>query len=187
MDAGAVQPFLTTARLVLRPFALTDAGDVQRLAGDRSVADTTLNIPHPYLDNMAEQWIATHGAGFEAGTLANFAITLQRSGTLVGAVGLVIERSADRAELGYWIGAASRNVGYCTEAVHTTIDYGFLELKLNKICANHFKRNPASGRVLQKLGMSLEGERAQHVKKWDRYEDIVLYGLVRSAWSRSRA
>lgn len=176
------QPTLTTALLTLRPFALSDAADVQRLAGDRSVADTTLRIPHPYLDGAAEEWIATHAPGFEAGTLADFAITLRSSGELVGSIGLIIERSADRAELGYWIGAESRNLGYCTEAGHAVIDYGFRSLDLNKITAHHFKRNPASGRVMQKLGMQLEGQQAQHVKKWDHYEDIVLYGLVREAW-----
>jgi [ribosomal protein S5]-alanine N-acetyltransferase len=176
------QPTLDTARLLLRPFVKADAADVQRLAGDRSVADTTLRIPHPYPDGAAEQWIATHAPGFEAAALANFAITLRSCGELVGAIGLVIERSADRAELGYWIGAGSRNRGYCTEAGRAVIDYGFESLALNRIFASHFKRNPASGRVLQKLGMRLEGEQAQHVKKWDRYEDIVLYGVVRSAW-----
>jgi [ribosomal protein S5]-alanine N-acetyltransferase len=176
------QPRLTTARLVLRPFSLSDAADVQRLAGDRSVADTTLRIPHPYLDGAAEEWIATHVPGFEAGTLADFAITLRSSGELLGTIGLIIECSADRAELGYWIGAGSRNLGYCTEAGHAVIDYGFRSLDLNKITAHHFKRNPASGRVLQKLGMRREGEQAQQVKKWDRYEDIVLYGLLRATW-----
>jgi ribosomal-protein-alanine N-acetyltransferase len=181
----AIQPKLTTARLMIRPFDPSDAAEVQRLAADRSVADTTLSIPHPYLDGMAEAWIATHAPGFEAGTLANFAITLRSSGELVGAAGLVIERSADRAELGYWIGAASRNLGYCTEAARAVIDFGFQNLELNRIFAHHFKRNPASGRVMQKLGMRPEGLQLQHVKKWDRYEDVVLYGLVRSAWRRA--
>ena len=44
------QPTLQTARLIMRPFELSDTGDIKRLAGDRAVADTTLNIPHPYED-----------------------------------------------------------------------------------------------------------------------------------------
>ena len=49
------RPTLETTRLVLRPFTLADASDVQRLAGARAIASTTLNIPHPYEDGMAEQ------------------------------------------------------------------------------------------------------------------------------------
>src|ERR1700739_3306404 len=175
----ADRPTLTTARLVLRPFALSDACEVQRLAGDRSVADTTLRIPHPYEDGVAEEWIATHAPRFEALTEVNFAITLRTCGELGGTTSLMIERGADAAELGYWIGAAHRSEGYCTEAGHAVLAYGFESLNLNKICSNHFTRNPASGRVMQKLGMQMEGRQAQHVKKWDRYEDIVLYGLLR--------
>jgi ribosomal-protein-alanine N-acetyltransferase len=54
------RPTLETARSVLRPFILADAPDVQRLAGERDVASTTRNIPHPYANGMAEQWIRTH-------------------------------------------------------------------------------------------------------------------------------
>ena len=54
------RPTLDTARLILSPLTLTDASDVQRLAGDQDVASTTRNIPYPYADGMAEQWIRTH-------------------------------------------------------------------------------------------------------------------------------
>lgn len=176
------RPTLKTQRLILRPFELTDAKDVQRLAGDRTVADTTLNVPHPYADGMAENWIATHQPKFEAGELANFAIVLRDSGELVGAIGLGIEKRFDRAELGYWIGAPYWNRGYCTEAGHILLTYGFGTLSLNRVHASHLARNPASGRVMEKLGMTREGIARQHVKKWDRYEDLVLYGVLKTEW-----
>jgi [ribosomal protein S5]-alanine N-acetyltransferase len=47
-------PTLQTERLILRPFDLGDAPEVQRLAGDWEIANTTLMVPHPYEDGMAE-------------------------------------------------------------------------------------------------------------------------------------
>lgn len=176
------QPVLKTRRLILRPFRMSDAPDVQRLAGERAIADTTLNVPHPYQDGMAEQWIATHQPGFEAGELANFAITLQPKKELIGAIGLVIDARANRAELGYWVGVPYWGNGYCTEAGQAVIEFGFTKLKLNRIYATYFTRNQASGRVMQKLGMTREGTLRQHVKKWGKYEDIVVYGILNKEW-----
>lgn len=176
---------LHTQRLILRPFEITDATDVQRLAGDIAVADTTLNIPYPYEDGMAEQWIATHQPKFEAGELVNFAITIRANGNLAGAIGLVVNRRFDNAELVYWIGRQYWKHGYCTEAGHAVLNYGFTELCLNRIHASHLSRNPASGRVMEKLGMTMEGLLRQHVKKWDKYEDCVEYGILRQEWMKS--
>ena len=84
------QPDLRTERLFLRSFNLSDAQEVQRLAGNRDIASTTLNIPHPYEDGMAEDWIGSHRQQFEKGEGVVFAITLLGSGQLIGAIGLVI-------------------------------------------------------------------------------------------------
>ena len=173
------RPILQTRRLLLRPFELIDAKEVQHLAGERDVADTTLKIPHPYEYGVAEHWIWTQEARFRAGEAVNFAIVVKDGNILVGSVSLEINRIYDRAELGYWIGKPFWNEGYCTEAASAVIDYGFREMGLHRIHASHFLRNPASGRVMQKVGMSPEGTARQHVKKWDRYEDLVLYGVLR--------
>ncbi len=180
------QPTLKSSRLILRPFETADAREVQRLAGDRSIADTTLEIPYPYEDGMAEKWISTHREKFEAGEMVNFAITLLETKRLIGAMGLVIVPRFERAELGYWIGKPYWGNGYCTEAGLAVLEYGFAVLNLNRIHAHHFKRNPASGRVLQKLGMVHEGYARQHIKKWDKFEDIVLYGTLKSEWGSKK-
>ena len=176
------QATLKTKRLILRPFKRSDAGDVQRLAGDRLIADATLNIPHPYTAIIAEKWISKHAAQFKAGEAAVFAITLRESGALVGAIGLELQAAHQRAELGYWIGRPFWNRGYCQEAGHSVLTYGFEELDLNRIQANHFKRNAASGRVLQKLGMVYEGCARQYVKKWDQFEDVHWYAILKADW-----
>jgi RimJ/RimL family protein N-acetyltransferase len=173
------QPTLSTDRLVLRPFRVEDAPEVQRLAGDRAIAATTLRIPHPYPDGAAEAWIAKLTPAFESGESAMFAITRVADGFFLGAIGLEITRSHDRAELGYWIGKPYWGNGYCTEAARAVVRYAFEDLGLNRITAAYFANNSASGRVMQNIGMNYEGHRVQEIKKWGKFEDLILYGLVR--------
>jgi RimJ/RimL family protein N-acetyltransferase len=172
-------PVLTTERLRLRPFALSDGADVQRLAGAREVADTTLNIPHPYEDGMAEKWIGGHRAAFEDGVEAIFAITRKADGALVGAISLMhIDRVHSHAEMGYWIGVPFWNQGYATEAAAAVLSYAFGELGLHRVWAQHMTRNPASGRVLRKIGMQHEGRLRQHVNKNGAFEDLESYAIL---------
>ena len=179
MGDGLKQPLLETPRVALRRFQKGDAADVQRLAGAFEVADTTLQIPHPYPDGAAEAWIATHEASFEGGTGASFAITLKASGELAGAISLMSIEAGHQAELGYWIGVPYWGQGLCTEAGQAMVDYACTELGLDRVHASHFSRNPASGRVLEKLGFRHEGTRRGHVRKWGKLEDLEIYGLLR--------
>lgn len=179
------QPILDSPRLTLRPFAAADAAMVQALAGDRTIADTTLNIPHPYEDGMAEDWIAGHEEQFRNRSNVIFAITDREDGRLLGAVSLRIETPFRKAELGYWVGVPYWNRGYATEAAGALLAYGFDELDLNRIAAQHLARNPASGRVMQKLGMRHEGTLRQATMKWGEFEDLELYSMLRSEWAAS--
>jgi ribosomal-protein-alanine N-acetyltransferase len=179
------RPTIETERLILRPFSLDDAPEVRRLAGDRDIASTTGNIPHPYEDGMAEEWIGTHQERFDKGELVNFAIVNGKQGFLVGAISLVINKQNESAELGYWIGKPYWNNGYCTEAARAVVRYGFEVLGLNRIHAAHMRRNPASGKVMQKTGMKHEGCLRQHIKKWGKFEDIESYGILRGEYAGS--
>lgn len=176
------QPTLETPRLILRPFAPGDAPEVERLAGDRDIASTTINIPHPYPDGAAEQWIAGHQDAYARGEMATFAIVARESGRLVGAIGLVIAAQHARAELGYWVGRPYWNRGYCTEAAREILRFAFQDLGLNRVQAAHFTRNPASGRVMQKLGMLREGTMRELFRKRDGFEDADGYAILRREW-----
>ena len=148
-------PTLHTERLMLRSFTPEDAVDVQRLAGDPDVASTTDAIEHPYKDGTAEAWIRWCQEEFRIGKRLNFAITLRTDGTLIGTVSLLFLTYQTRksAELGYWIGKPYWNCGYTTEAAKAAITYGFHQHDIELVYAYYFKRNPASGRVLEKIGM----------------------------------
>jgi ribosomal-protein-alanine N-acetyltransferase len=173
---------MVTTRLLLRPFTVSDAPAVERLAGAREVADTTLLIPHPYPEGAAKKFIEGVRAEFEKGEQYVFAITLRSTGELCGSMGLKIAVPHQRGELGYWIGVPFWNQGYCTEAGRAVLRFGFEKLELNSINAHQFVRNPASGRVLRKLGMRHEGCLRQHVRKVDHFEDLECYSILRSEW-----
>ena len=173
-------PTLLTERLLLRSLTLKDAEDVQRLAGDRDVAATLSNMPHPYEDGMAEKWIHSCYTKFKKDEALNFAITLRTDKNLIGGIALRLDQENENGELGYWIGKPYWNCGYCTEAAKAVVAYSFEVLKMNRIHAKYFKRNPASGRVLEKIGMQYEGCFRQHIKKWDTFEDLMGYGMLKT-------
>jgi RimJ/RimL family protein N-acetyltransferase len=76
----------------------------------------------------------------------------------------------------YW------NRGYATEAAAALLAFGFNELSLNRIYASYLARNPSSGRVMEKVGMLREGIVRQGTKKWEKYEDLVCYAILRDDW-----
>jgi len=175
-------PTLQTERLTLRGLLLSDAPVVKKLAGDREIAYNTLLIPHPYEEGFAERWIAERQIEFQKNGALTFGILLDKSNTLCGVIGLVTSRIHSHGELGYWVGVQHWNQGYCSEAAAAVVNYGFEALRLNRIWAAHFSRNRASGRVLQKLGMTHEGCLREHISKWGQYLDVEQYGILRSEW-----
>lgn len=173
-------PMLYTERLILRPFTLEDAPDVRRLINDPDMASTTDEIEYPYEDGTAEEWIQQCHAWFEDGKCTNFAVTLRTDGTLIGKVSLTfrIHLPYKDAELGYWIGKPYWNCGYCTEVAKAVVAYGFREREIESVYAYYFKRNPASGRVLEKIGMHYVEYIPKDPKRYF-FEDTIQYSILK--------
>lgn len=185
---------IETERLRLRPFRLSDARNIQKLAGDRDVAKTVISIPHPYEDGLAEQFVEFSHDAMNRGRSLHLAITLKgvsvspdgsataNGDVLLGAIGLELNHFSRWAELGYWIGVPYWNNGYATEAAEALVAYGFEKLGLNRIQARHMTNNPASGRVMQKIGMTYEGTHREAARRFGSYEDLAVYAILRSEY-----
>lgn len=170
-------PHIRTERLLLRQFRMSDAPEVQRLAGARAIAAGTF-MPHPYVEGLAEQWIASLQTAYEKGGHVNFAITRAVDDTLIGSIGLTPDAAHRHAHLGYWVGVPYWNQGYCTEAARAVLCFGFTELNLHRIYALCFRSNPASGRILQKLGMRFEGCQREHYFHLGQFVDVDMYSML---------
>jgi len=173
-------PRLETERLVLRPYTPADAGRVQQMCNDWDIASTTLALPFPYPDGAAEEWISTHADNFQQSKEVTLAITLKPDGMVIGSMALSVNKNHNRGELGYIIAKEHWNRGYCTEAARAMMQYGFATIGLNRIQAVHFPRNPASGRVMRRLGMTREGLLRQYVTNRGTPEDVEMYSMLRT-------
>jgi ribosomal-protein-alanine N-acetyltransferase len=179
------RPTIETERLVLRPFRLEGADDVQRLTGAREIAAATLTIPHPYPAGAAAAWIASHAEASDRGGV-ELAIEARSDATLVGAIGLNIEHEHRRAEIGYWIGVPFWGRGYANGGCP-----GRARLRLRRSGTEPRLRLPLheqpSLRLLRKIGMAREGTRRAHSLKWGEYLDSEAHAILRSEWVAARS
>lgn len=170
---------ITTKRLLLRLFQPSDATEIARLCNNYNIYRNTLYLPYPYSIQDALSWIENHPDNFNANKSYEFAITGKVTGKLYGAIALTNNQTFNHGEIAYWVGEEFWGNGYATEAAKTILQFAFGEKQHHKVFARYFKSNPASGRVLQKIGMKEEGVLREHVMKGNQYEDLVYYGVIK--------
>ncbi|MBS4192211.1 GNAT family N-acetyltransferase [Bacillus sp. FJAT-49705] len=171
---------ITTKRLELRLFQKSDAAAVAKLCNNYNIFKNTLYLPYPYSIEDALSWIEHHLDNFNANKSYEFAITDKESGELYGAIALSNNQKFNNGEIAYWIGEEFWGNGYATEAAQAILQFAFDEKQYHKVFARYFNSNQASGRVMQKLGMKEEGILIDQVRKENRYEDLVHYGIINS-------
>ncbi|MBC2021746.1 GNAT family N-acetyltransferase [Listeria booriae] len=143
---------IQTERLILRPITLADARDIFEYASDEDNTKFVFDT-HPDIDHTRKQ-IAEY---FVATPLGKYGITLTETGKLIGTIDLRIDTTAKSGCLGYALNKAFWGNGYMTEAGFALLDLSFNKLELERVFSVHDVCNPASGKVMQRLGMTYEG------------------------------
>lgn len=146
--------FAITERLLLRPGWAEDAPALSRAIGEEAVVRNLATVPWPYALGDAERFLAMP----QDPTRPRFLITLRANGELIGGGGL----QGDEPEIAYWLARAHWGRGYATEAGRALVAFADLSLRLPRLSGRHAIDNPASGRVLRKLGFEAAGRSLMH-------------------------
>jgi ribosomal-protein-alanine N-acetyltransferase len=171
-------------QVILRPVNPDDVDDIAKNARNKQISRNTF-MPHPYRPEHAIGFLRHAQKVRRTGSGLHLAVVLKEKNEVVGMLGFEgIVRNHRRAEIGYWIGKRFWGRGIATEMVQLAVDYGFREMKLNRIQAGVFIHNPASSRVLEKCGFSHEGTLRQYARRYQKYVDMHMYSILRHEWQR---
>ena len=182
-DFFARLPVLETERLTLRKMRMSDGPDVYCYACDPEVARHVLWDAHRSI-HQTRDYIRYLIRQYRNAAPGTFAIVLRETGRVIGTIGFMWVQTDNRsAEVGYSLSRAYWNRGIMSEALREVVNFGFLELKLNRIEAQHECSNPASGRVMVHAGMLHEGTLRQRIYNKGRFVDVELYAILRSDWA----
>jgi RimJ/RimL family protein N-acetyltransferase len=171
--------FARTSRLTLRPGWPEDAPALATAIAHRDVARMTSRIPWPYALADAEAFLSLPQESMRPTCLVFAHERACAAPRLVG--GVALWDAAGDAELGYWLTPDAWGRGYATEAATAMLDHAHHALGLRRVQAGHFADNPASGRVLRKLGFVATGTQPYHSLARDGLAMAMRYALCRPA------
>ncbi|MBS7175450.1 MAG: GNAT family N-acetyltransferase [Clostridiales bacterium] len=170
---------LETSRLVLRRFEEADAqaafenwlSDLEAARYMRWDAYQTVEQGRAFLREVEKS--------YQREDFYHWAITQKRENQVIGAIGLLVHEYDSVAEVSYCLGRAFWGRGIAAEALRSVLSFAMLDVGLNRVEAYHSVNNPASGRVMKKAGMCLEGHSRQKYRSHQGFEDCDLYGMIR--------
>ena len=174
---------IVTDRLVLREFVIDDWPAVLAYQRDSRYlqfypwTERTEAAVRDFVGMFVDQQAERPRRKFQ------FAITVLDDGRLIGNCGVRRKPANDwEADIGYELAPVYWGRGYATEAAIAIVNFGFRELKLHRISSWCIADNAASARVLERVGLHLEGRLRENEYFKGRWWDTLLYGLLESEW-----
>ena len=174
-----ILPVIDTGRLILRPFEISDAPAIFEHSSDPENTKYMIFEPNKTLEDV-ESFIRAELEKYKTGRDYDYAFILKETGTLIGTGGAAIGEGAYAysAEIGYILNKKYWGNGYAPEAMRALCDYLFTEKNIRRIQAKHFIGNPASGRVMEKLGMKYEGTLTDFLYARGAFQTVKMYGMT---------
>ena len=174
---------IQTSRLRLRKIRMTDLQSYYtRLGSSEAVTRYMLFQPHKSVEESkasVEKWLDR----YEAGNCYHWAIALKDTDELIGMIDLLrFDEETSSCSFAYMLGEGFWNQGYGTEAVRAVFDFGFREMELSYIEADHMEENPASGGVMRKCGMVYQRTEPAKYEKNGRKHNAVVYRINCENW-----
>lgn len=145
-----------TERLTLRTLSLSDAPLFSKYASNWNISRMTGTIPFPFPVLSAEIKIQMMLSQKRRGLACPYAITLDGQ-DIMGVMDLFRRSNTADFELGYWVASPYWGRGYASEAAKAIMDEAESTLKVSRFIAGVFADNPASMKVLSKLGFKNTG------------------------------
>ncbi len=125
---------------------------------------------------------------FIRSSLGQSASGIWYNGNLVGVIGYgTIDQPNRKASIGYWLGACFQGRGLMTRACRAMIEHSFTGLGINRVEIHCAAENKRSRAIPERLGFVQEGVIQQGQWLYDRFVDLVIYGMLASEWQDSGA
>ncbi len=175
---------IKTQRLVLRRFTVQDAQAMYNNWAKDERVTKFLTWPVHKSPEATKELLEIWCADYKRDDWYQWAIEFE--GEVIGSISVVrVSEENDSAEIGYCIGYDFWGKGIVTEAAKAVIDFLFSEVNANRVVICHAVKNPASGKVAQKCGLSFEGTHKEEFKsQWGEFLDMSYYGVVRKDYEK---
>jgi ribosomal-protein-alanine N-acetyltransferase len=182
-DVFSDLPQLETERLILRKITSHDAQDMFEYASDPEVSKHTTWEAHHTIDTT-NKVLQAYIQRYEKHEVCEWGIVYKDNQKFIGTCGYgVWIPPHQRAEIAYGLSRHYWGKGLMTEAIHEVLRFGFATMDLNRVEARCFVENIGSERVMQKVGMNLEGTLRQQMYAKGKYRDLKLYAILREDYT----